>query len=71
MFTPHIGRGRISKNPFVRAEVRQRAHAGDTLTRILESEAVDAMLGALVLLFVIDIALGATLALNGLWTPLF
>ncbi|MBI5506630.1 MAG: hypothetical protein HY899_17725 [Deltaproteobacteria bacterium] len=71
MFSRRPGRGRITKNPFVAVDRYPRARSGDTLARILDSEAMNALLRALVLLFVIDVALGATLALSGSWSPLY
>jgi len=57
-------RGRISRNPFVESD-DDRFRSGDTLSRILNSDPMRALLRVLVLLFAADLALGATLALSG------
>lgn len=64
MFTTRAGQTRVLKNPYVSVEAESRARAGDTLTRFLNSEAVTALLGVLTLLFAIDIALVAAVALS-------
>lgn len=65
MFAMRAGRGRVSGNPFVRADEETLERAGDTLSRILNSDAMRALLRILVLMFAANLALTATLAVTG------